>query len=398
MSINNTLNNQLRTELINLICNYPPLVTRDGRDAWLLNLPSSVRALIIRRHDDCKIDIPFIINSVESQKLTDGKWPLLILIDALLAEEKIEELAIGQNFKALREKIKATYDHPISSDVISHFGSELDSPPSFEEIVIGKDEKVLVSFLKNGLKASKSVACIMVPRTIGGQGSGTGWMIAYDLLITCYHVVEARLKGQENPASLQEVEQQAKASLIWFGYDVGEYTQYQCTDVVHTNKTLDYAVLRIAHTSADNVPLTDWGTLKIVRLQPNLVQGTRLNVIQHPGGRVKEFALRSNFYIGSDAASDRLHYLSDTEKGSSGSPVLDDNWQVIGLHRAWDYYNRYYDGQPIHFSSLGLQYAEHGKFSGKTVASINEGVLIHSILDDLPETVRKEILIGQGWQ
>lgn len=396
MSINYTLNNQLRTELINLICSYSPLITRDGRDTWLLNLPSSVRALIIRRNDYCKMDISFIINAIESQQLTDGEWPLLILIDALLPET--EDLAIGQNFKALREKIRASYGHPISSDVISDFGSELDSPPSFEEIVIGKNEKVLVSFLKNGLEASKSVACIMVPRTIGGQGSGTGWLIAYDLLITCYHVVEARRKDKENPATLQEIEQQAKASVIWFGYDVGEYTQYQCIDVVHTNKRLDYAVLRIAHSSADNVPLSDWGVLNIARLQPNLAQGSRLNVIQHPDGRVKEFALRSNFYIGSDAASDRLHYLSDTEEGSSGSPVLDDNWQVIGLHRAWAYYNRYYDGQPIHFNSLGLQYAEHGKFSGKTVASINEGVSIHSILDDLPETVRKEILMGQGWQ
>jgi len=30
----------------------------------------------------------------------------------------------------------------------------------------------------------------------------------------------------------------------------------------------------------------------------------------------------------------RLYYATDTEHGSSGSPVFDDRWSVIGLHRA----------------------------------------------------------------
>jgi endonuclease G len=274
----------------------------------------------------------------------------------------------------------------------------LDLPPSFEEIIIGRDEKVLISFLRNGLEAAKSVARIIVPRTIGGQVSGTGWLVTPDLLLTCYHVVEARRQGQEPPTTSQELEQQAKASILWFGYEVGAYTEYRCIDLAHSCKALDYALLRIAQTSVNGVSLSDWGILKLARIQPNLLRGTRLNVIQHPGGRVKEIALRTNFYIGSVAESSRLHYLSDTEKGSSGSPVLDDTWQAVALHRAWDYYDRYYEGQPvIRFSSLGLQYAGLNEFSGQAVATINEGVLIHSILDDLPGSVREEIEHAQQW-
>jgi V8-like Glu-specific endopeptidase len=397
MNSHYTLNNRQRTELIGLLCSYPPLKTRDGRDVWLMHLPPSVRDLIIRRHDNCKIDLAFIIDAIESQQLADGTWPLLILTDALLPET--ENLAVGKKLEALRQEISALLSPAkVPSDVIGDLNPGLDLPPSFEEIIIGRDEKVLISFLRNGLEAAKSVARIIVPRTIGGQVSGTGWLVTPDLLLTCYHVVEARRQGQEPPTTSQELEQQAKASILWFGYEVGAYTEYRCIDLAHSCKALDYALLRIAQTSVNGVSLSDWGILKLARIQPNLLRGTRLNVIQHPGGRVKEIALRTNFYIGSVAESSRLHYLSDTEKGSSGSPVLDDTWQAVALHRAWDYYDRYYEGQPvIRFSSLGLQYAGLNEFSGQAVATINEGVLIHSILDDLPGSVREEIEHAQQW-
>jgi len=383
MSLNCALDGQLRTELINLLCNYPPLTTRDGRDAWLLNLPPGIRDLIIRRHDHCQIDLAFIVDAVQSQQLVDGRWPILILIDALLPGT--QSLAVGQRLSALYQEIKKSLEPPAG----------LDSQLTFEEIIIGEDEKVPVSFLENGLKAARAVARIMVSRTIGGRVFGTGWLIAPNLVLTNHHVVRAR--GAKEPTMTpQELEQQVRASVLWFGYDIGSYIEYRCTDLVYANEVLDYALLRVAETSINGVPLSDWGVLKVVQNQPNLAQGARLNVIQHPGGRVKEIALRSNFYIGSIAASGRFHYLSDTEAGSSGSPVLDDNWQVIGLHRAWDYYNRHYQGQPIRINSLGLQYTA-SKFSDQAVETINEGVLIHSILGDLPESVRREIEHARGW-
>jgi V8-like Glu-specific endopeptidase len=308
----------------------------------------------------------------------------LILIEALLPGT--QSLTAGQRLSALYQEIRKSLEPPVG----------LDSQPTFEEIIIGEDEKVPVSFLENGLKAAQAVARIMVPRTIGGRVFGTGWLIAPNLVLTNHHVVRAR-GAKEPTATPRELGQQASASVLWFGYNVGTYTEYRCTDLVYANEVLDYALLHIAETSINSVPLSDWGVLKVIQIQPNLAQGTRLNVIQHPGGRVKEIALRSNFYIGSVATSGRFHYLSDTETGSSGSPVLDDNWQVIGLHRAWDYYNRHYKGQSIRFNSLGLQYTAPSKFSDLAVETINEGVLIHTILDDLPELVEREIEHAQGW-
>jgi V8-like Glu-specific endopeptidase len=235
----------------------------------------------------------------------------------------------------------------------------------------------------------------MVPRTIGGHVFGTGWLIATGLLVTNHHVIKAR-RPYESAATPQEFEQQARGSVAWFGYDVDSHTEYRCVDLVHASNALDYAMLRLAEKSIDNVPSVDWSFLKVVRIQPSLAPGVRLNVIQHPGGRVKEIALRTNFYVGS-VPDYHFHYLSDTEGGSSGSPVLDDHWQVVGLHHAWDYYDRYYKDRPIRFNSLGLQYAKPSKFSDQIVAAINEGILIHAILNDLPGSVRQEIERAQGW-
>jgi hypothetical protein len=103
MNPNRVLDNQIRTQLIHLLCSHPPLTTRDGRDAWLMNLPSGVRDLVPRRHDRCKDDLAFIIDAVQSLQLADGRWPILILIDALLPE--MENLRTGHDLKVLRRKI-----------------------------------------------------------------------------------------------------------------------------------------------------------------------------------------------------------------------------------------------------------------------------------------------------
>ena len=96
-------------------------------------------------------------------------------------------------------------------------------------------------------------------------------------------------------------------------------------------------------------------------MQPRLKPGTRLNIIQHPDGRPKQIALRSNFYIGIVPEARRLHYLSDTEGGSSGSPVLNDKLRVVALHHGGGDTNDYYSAPPIRLDSLGLQMLSPGE-------------------------------------
>ncbi len=86
-----------------------------------------------------------------------------------------------------------------------------------------------------------------------------------------------------------------------------------------------------------------------------------LNIIQHPQGKAKRFALRNNLAVHSDG--DFLRYYTDTDYGSSGSPVLDDTWKVRALHRG--------------------AILENAKFQGRDTAYVNVGSQICRILDHL---------------
>jgi endonuclease G, mitochondrial len=64
-----------------------------------------------------------------------------------------------------------------------------------------------------------------------------------------------------------------------------------------------------------------------------------VTIVQHPNGGPKQISIRSSRIVvlpeGAVAESVRqnfIHYLTDTEPGSSGSPVLNDQWQVVALH------------------------------------------------------------------
>lgn len=60
--------------------------------------------------------------------------------------------------------------------------------------------------------------------------------------------------------------------------------------------------------------------------------GEPVNIIQHPRGRSKEIVFYSNRV--QELNSRYLHYQADTDLGSSGSPVLNSQWQVVALHHA----------------------------------------------------------------
>jgi V8-like Glu-specific endopeptidase len=58
----------------------------------------------------------------------------------------------------------------------------------------------------------------------------------------------------------------------------------------------------------------------------------RIYVIGHPRGGKISFSLYDNLLLDHDIP--KIHYRSPTQGGSSGSPVFNQNWDLIGLHHA----------------------------------------------------------------
>jgi len=111
-------------------------------------------------------------------------------------------------------------------------------------------------------------------------------------------------------------------------------------------------------------PGNEWGWLPL--LPREIRRGDRVNIVQHPNGQPKQISLQNNFieYVGGDI----VQYVTSTLPGSSGSPVLNDAWEIVALHHA---------GGNIREPTTQRRYFR------------NEGILAGSILADLSPELRE---------
>ncbi len=109
--------------------------------------------------------------------------------------------------------------------------------------------------------------------------------------------------------------------------------EYQCVEVLQKNKSLDFAILRLApRNRADQlVPANRWTGITNA--------GQRLLAIQHPACRPKQVTQDSACTVRdaklaspSMIAGAEFSHTCDTERGSSGAPLFDDQFRLVGLH------------------------------------------------------------------
>jgi hypothetical protein len=168
------------------------------------------------------------------------------------------------------------------------------------------------AFLKAGWQASQSVA-----RVRTNFEFGTGFVIDSGVLITNNHVIPSK-----SVASDSEVD---------FDYETGteglpeKHTtlKLDAAALFHTCEDADLTAVRVAmpeHFKREPLQIGD----KTPEVK------SRVSIIQHPEGGRKRVALHRNIVLYSDSSV--IQYLTDTLPGSSGSPVFDDRWRVVGVH------------------------------------------------------------------
>lgn len=192
------------------------------------------------------------------------------------------------------------------------------------EAIIDTPDFVGVRYLEQGVVAGRAVCRIDIRDAGGGViGYGTGSMVSPRLLLTNHHVLPS--------AEL------ARTSAAEFNYQDGldgqalQSKQFPLDpDTFFVNdQERDFALVAVAGTDQQ---LSAYGWNPLIEAQGKAVIGDFATIVQHPGGEKKQIALRDNRIV--DQLELFLHYQADTKPGSSGSPVFNDQWEVVALHHA----------------------------------------------------------------
>jgi endonuclease G len=195
------------------------------------------------------------------------------------------------------------------------------------ERVIGKADFLGTQFIEMAAAVSRFVARVHL-RDRPGQdvGFGTGFMVSPRLFLTNNHVFSSK-----EATRFSEIEFDFQNDRFGRPLPVAVYGLEPDTFFA-TDPDLDYSLVAVAPRSTAGRDLATYVWTRLVPGPGKALLGDSLNIIQHPRGETKQIALRSNELV--DVLDDFHHYLTDTEPGSSGSPVFNDQWEVVALHHS----------------------------------------------------------------
>ena len=235
-------------------------------------------------------------------------------VDEAIPKETVKDNILGKNENLIKR--------------ISMIESKAPEPAEFAfERAIGKNDSVYSNFIELILEAKRKIGRIIVKRGSKTTGYATGFMVSDRLLLTNWHVFK----------KLEEVME----SEVQFFYELdtrGNPTQaisfrLAPNDFFYTFKELDYCMVAVSEMDVTNSE--NLSSIGYIYLDPALGKlgnegEESLNIIHHPDGDFKQLSIRENLFTKIMPTS--IWYESDTAQGSSGSPVFNDQWQVVGLH------------------------------------------------------------------
>ncbi|MFC8663643.1 trypsin-like serine peptidase [Streptomyces sp. NPDC057199] len=244
-----------------------------------------------------------------------------------------EQLDAGVKYPDSPEAISARAERlldrggvPPAAAVAGVRAEALDMPDTRERIIgISKDLQAW-SFLPRGARAASTVARISIRHNGRELPHGTGFLVSPRLLMTNHHVLPDETFAQRCflEFNAQVTIENTPDTAIRLELDPGTFFA--------ADERLDYALVAVTPGADGRLPGDVFGWNRLSIQLGKLVVGESVNVIGHPSGRLKEIALRDNAL--QVRLDDFLHYKTDTEPGNSGSPVFNDQWEVVALHHS----------------------------------------------------------------
>ena len=200
------------------------------------------------------------------------------------------------------------------------------------EAIFGNEGARAISWYRLGLDRTLPVARI---ETAAGAPHGTGFVVRgrdfhpklgeERLVLTNHHVIST-----EHWKAIRAGDAQLRFHAC---ENAEDRERVHTLEMLWTSATLDATLIRITPE-----PPEFFKVYPMAEAMPKLADDpkkpTRVYVIGHPLGGEMAVSLYDNSLLDYDQR--RLHYRAPTQPGSSGSPVFNDAWQLIGLHHAGD--------------------------------------------------------------
>jgi V8-like Glu-specific endopeptidase len=259
-----------------------------------------------------------------------------------------------------------------------------------QEAQYGQYNFLSAHFLTEGAEIQKAIAMVTLKVAKSGLPAGSGWgsgfLISNSLFMTNNHVIEDKAFCDDvNMQFMYQDNYNTEPAISSDFFETNENSFF------HTNASLDYTIVRLKrkpykfkipfwsstvreglantnfpakyeYADIEQIQELEYLSEFITKKQPisafdpgriyqifgytagskygyiplrptvSFPVGLRLNVIQHPQGRKKEVVVQQNELT--DVHTNVIHYFSDTDYGSSGSPVFNNTWDLMALHHA----------------------------------------------------------------
>jgi endonuclease G len=214
------------------------------------------------------------------------------------------------------------------------------------------------SFLPVGAKRARAVAFVEVSYGLKSE-LGSGFMISESLFMTNCHVIEnaEAARGARITFDRELDELGRPRPTTSFVLDPDKFALFSSVD------ELDYAVIAVGERQAGPATLAELGFCPISNTPDRHRIGMNCNIVEHPNGWMKMIAVRNNLLTWRTPHT--LLYETDTDNGSSGSPVFNDNWELVALHH-W-----------------GSPHVDAGELPDAGQRNVNEGIRISAIFESL---------------
>ena len=218
----------------------------------------------------------------------------------------------------------------VTGPVLESQGVADEMPNFLLERIINGENFLGVRFFDLGQRAARAIARIDIRTPDGRSGSGTGSLVSSRLMLTNNHVLESPDWARRSSAVFDfedDLENKPRPTVAF---------QLDPDTFFYTNKEYDFTLVAVQTTALHvGASLSDYGFNPLDDSLGKVTIGEPINIIQHPSGLLKQVVLQENRLLDlPDDPPGWLHYESDTMPGSSGAPLFNNRWEMVGLHHS----------------------------------------------------------------